>query len=50
MTPSLDEIQQVLNKATGYVLEVSRGISQWGSTNKADDEANNRGGLLTNSY
>ena len=30
MSPNLDEIQQVLNKATGYVLEVSRGIAQWG--------------------
>lgn len=30
MQPSLDEIQQALSKATHYVLEVSRGIAQWG--------------------
>ncbi|XP_033641432.1 dynein heavy chain 8, axonemal-like [Asterias rubens] len=28
--PSLDDIQQALNKATGCVLEVSRGVAQWG--------------------
>ena len=40
MSPNLDEIQQVLNKATGYVLEVSRGIAQWGQERfrKATDE------------
>ncbi len=30
MQPNLDEIQQALNKATQQVLEVSRGIAQWG--------------------
>ena len=28
--PSLDDIQHALNKATQYLLEVSRGIGQWG--------------------
>ena len=28
--PSLDDIQQALNKATGCVLEVSRGVAQSG--------------------
>ena len=28
--PSLDDIQQALNKATVCVLEVSRGVAQWG--------------------
>ena len=30
MHPSLDDIQQTLNKATQLVLEVGRGIAQWG--------------------
>ena len=30
MQPSLDDIQQALNKATTFVLEVSRGIARWG--------------------
>lgn len=30
MQPSLDEIQLALNKATQFVLEVSRGVAQWG--------------------
>ena len=30
MQPNLEEIQAALNKATGSVLEVSRGIAQWG--------------------
>ena len=30
MQPSLDDIQQALNKATAFVLEVSRNIAQWG--------------------
>ena len=32
MQPNLDGIQQALNKATQHVLEVSRGIAQWGQT------------------
>ena len=30
MSPSLDDIQTALNKVTSHVLEVSRGIAQWG--------------------
>ena len=30
VVPSLDDIQHALNKATHYVLEVSRGVAQWG--------------------
>lgn len=30
MQPSLDDLQQALNRATVCVFEVSRGIAQWG--------------------
>lgn len=30
MQPSLDEVQQAVNKATHMVLAVSRGIARWG--------------------
>ncbi|XP_072165822.1 dynein axonemal heavy chain 8-like [Diadema setosum] len=30
LQPSLDDVQQALNKATACVLEVSRGVAQWG--------------------
>ncbi|XP_070548103.1 dynein axonemal heavy chain 8-like [Ptychodera flava] len=30
MQPSLDDIQHALNKVTSYVLEISRGVAQWG--------------------
>ena len=30
MEPNLDDIQQALNKATQHVLDVSKGIVQWG--------------------
>ena len=35
MQPALDEIQQGLNKASQYVVSVSKGISQWCKTCKA---------------
>ena len=30
MQPSLDDVQQAVNRATAFVLEVSRNIAQWG--------------------
>ena len=30
MQPSLDDVQQAVNRATAFVLEVSRNVAQWG--------------------
>lgn len=30
MVPSLDDVQQAVNKSTHLILDVSRGIAQWG--------------------
>ena len=39
MQPSLDEIQHALNRCTQYVLEVSRGIAQWGQNRSRKESA-----------
>ena len=43
MHPTLDDVQQAVNKATACVLEVSRGVAQWGQqrfkpVNPLDDD------------
>lgn len=32
LQPNLEDVQQALNKATTCVLEVSRGVAQWGQS------------------
>ena len=36
MWPPLDEVQQAISRATSYILEVSRGIAQWGQQRYRD--------------
>ncbi|XP_006824996.1 dynein axonemal heavy chain 8-like, partial [Saccoglossus kowalevskii] len=38
MQPSLDDIQLALNKAAAFVVEVNRGVAQWGQNRYKDPE------------
>ena len=50
MSPSLDDIQQALNKSTSFVLEVSRGIAQWGQQRFRRVDEEESGGKKTSAH
>lgn len=38
MVPSLDDIQQAINRLVHLVLEVSRGVARWGQEHHHEDK------------
>ncbi|KAL4222174.1 Dynein heavy chain 8 [Mactra antiquata] len=43
MSPSLEDVQHALNKACQFVLDVSKGVNQWGQPREQSDSANKTG-------
>ncbi|XP_069464857.1 dynein axonemal heavy chain 8 [Ambystoma mexicanum] len=48
MIPSLDDIQQAINRIIQMVLEVSRGVAQWGQSRTAAEVAKSEEDVPTN--
>ncbi|KAM9553974.1 dynein axonemal heavy chain 8-like [Salvelinus alpinus] len=50
MVPSLDDIQQAINRLVHLVLEVSRGVARWGQEHHHEDKRKSGTGKLKNFY